>query len=400
MEFSSVKDVDVRGKKVFLRVDFNTPLDENLQVSDDSKVKSSMPTIEYLVNKGAKVIVASHLGRPKGQVKPEFSLKPVAEYLSKMLGKPVKLAGDCVGEKAEQAVAGMQDGDVVMLENVRFHEEETKNDPEFAKQMAKLADLYVNDAFGTAHRAHASTAGITEYLPAAAGMLMEKEITYQSKALEAPERPFVAIIGGSKVSDKISVLENLMSKVDTILIGGGMANTFFKAQGYNMGNSLVEEDKLDVARKALEKAKTAGIKFILPVDLTVASEVAKGAQNKVVTVDAVPEGWCAVDIGPKTIELYKSEIRNAKTIVWNGPMGVFEIEEFAKGTNGVGHAVADSSALSIVGGGQSVAAIRKLGLADKISHVSTGGGASLEFLEGKQLPGIKALEKKPVAAAK
>ncbi|ADG83545.1 phosphoglycerate kinase [Thermincola potens] len=397
MEVSSVKDIDVRGKRVFLRVDFNTPLDEQNNVSDDTKIRASLPTINYLLEQGAKVIIASHLGRPKGQFKPEFSLKPVAERLMQLLNRPVKLAEDCIGEKALKAVAGMQPGDIVMLENVRFHEEETKNDPSFARQLAQLADVYVNDAFGTAHRAHASTAGITEYLPGAAGFLMEKEINYMSKALESPERPLLAIIGGSKVSDKILVLENLIGKVDTILIGGGMANTFFRAMGYSMGNSLVEEDKLDVAKNTMDKARAAGVKFMLPVDLMMADKIEKNARHQLVPVDKVPDGWAAVDIGPKTAELYGREIARAKTIIWNGPMGVFEIDDFAKGTNYIAHAVAEADALTIVGGGQSVQAIRKLGLTDRISHVSTGGGASLEFLEGKELPGIKALEKKPVA---
>lgn len=398
MGISSLRDIAVRGKKVFVRTDFNVPLDENQKVTDDTKIISSLPTIEYLIENGAKVILASHLGRPKGQVKPEFSLRPVADRLGELLNKTVVLAEDCVGNKAQEAVKDMKEGDVVLLENVRFHEEETKNDPNFAKELSLLADLYVNDAFGTAHRAHASTAGITEYLPAAAGFLIEKEINYMQKALENPERPLLAIIGGSKVSDKIQVLENLLNKVDTILIGGGMANTFFKALGYGMGTSLLEEDKLDVARSTMEKAKRAGVKFMLPVDLLMAKELNQGARQQLAPVDKVPEGWAAVDIGPRTAELYSAEIKKAKTIIWNGPMGIFEIDDFAKGTNTVARAVADADALTIVGGGQSVAAVRKLGLADRISHVSTGGGASLEFLEGKTLPGIKALEKKQATA--
>lgn len=396
MNVYTVKDLDVNGKRVFVRVDFNVPLDENRNVTDDTRIRAALPTIRYLLDNGAKVILASHLGRPKGQVNEKYSLAPAAKKLEQLLGRPVTMAVDCVGDKPRDLAIKMKPGDVLLLENLRFHAEEEKNDPAFAKQLAELADVYVNDAFGTAHRAHASTAGIADYLPAAAGFLMEKEVNYLAKAVSAPEKPFVAIIGGAKVSDKIGVIENLLDKVDSLIIGGGMANTFLKAQGYNMGKSLVEEEKVDLARSTLEKAKNKGVKMLLPTDLVVAEAVSADAQPQVVGAQAVPADKMAVDIGPKSAEAFAQAIKGVKTVVWNGPMGVFEIDQFAKGTEAVARAVADSGATSIVGGGDSVAAVEKIGVAGKISHISTGGGASLELLEGRELPGVKALEKKSI----
>jgi phosphoglycerate kinase len=390
----TVKDIDVKGKRVFVRCDFNVPLDGD-KITDDTRIVAALPTIRYLIDNGAKVILASHLGRPKGEVNPKYSLDPVAVRLSQLLEKNVEKAQDSIGPAVEERISLMQEGDVLLLENVRFHQGEEKNDPELAKAFASLADIFVNDAFGAAHRAHASTAGIAEYLPAVAGFLMEKEIQFLGNALEDPDRPFTAIIGGAKVSDKISVIENLLGKVDQLIIGGGMANTFLKAQGYELGKSLVEEDKLDLAKSLLERAEQEGVMVFLPEDLTVASEFKADAEHKVVSVEeGVPDGWMALDIGPKTMKTYDLAIVRSNTVVWNGPMGVFEMDAFAKGTHSVAQSVAKCIGTTIVGGGDSVAAVEKSGLADNMTHISTGGGASLEFLEGKALPGITALNDK------
>jgi phosphoglycerate kinase len=398
MNKKTIEDIDVRGKRVLVRVDFNVPQDETGKITDDRRIRAALPTIQYLINQGAKVILASHLGRPKG--KPEdrekFTLKPVAERLSELLGKPVPLAPDCVGPEVEKMVQAMKDGDVLLLENVRFHPEEEKNDPEFAKQLASLAEVYVNDAFGTAHRAHASTEGVTKYLPGVAGYLMQKEIEYLGGALANPKRPFIAVLGGAKVKDKIPVIENLVSKVDKLIIGGGMAYTFLKAQGKEIGQSLLDADSLDFCREMLAKA---GDKILLPVDVVVAdgNPFEKGpdaVQTKVVSVDAIPADWQGVDIGPETQKLFAEAVKGAGTVVWNGPMGIFEFEKFAVGTRAMAQALADSGAVTIVGGGDSAAAVEQLGFADKMTHISTGGGASLEFLEGKVLPGVAALQDK------
>ena len=385
-----VTDLDVKGKKVLVRVDFNVPIKDGV-VGDDTRIRAALPTINYLLENGAAVILCSHLGRPKDGPDPVFSLKPVADYLDQLLETDVKFAEDCVGEKAETAAAALQPGQVLVLENTRFHAGEKKNDPEMGKQLAALADLYVNDAFGSAHRAHASTAGVAEHLPAAAGFLLEKEIKYLGNAIADPERPFVAILGGAKVSDKIGVIENLLTSADRILIGGGMANTFFKAQGYEMADSLVEEDVLEAARALLEQA---GEKLVLPVDAVIADAFDAAANAKTMEVGDVPAGWRILDIGPRTVALFSEIVAGAGTVVWNGPMGVFEFEPFAKGTFAIAQAVAESGATGIIGGGDSVAAVNKSGLQDKITHISTGGGASLEMLEGKLLPGLAALDDK------
>lgn len=382
-----VTDLDVKGKKVLVRVDFNVPIAEG-KVGDDSRIQAALPTIQYLLDHGAAVILCSHLGRPKG-VDLTFSMRPVAEHLATLIDAPVAFAEDCIGEPAEVAAAALQTGQVLVLENTRFHDGEKKNDPEMAKQMASLADLYVNDAFGSAHRAHASTAGVADHLPAAAGFLLEKEIKYLGNAIAEPERPFVTILGGAKVSDKIGVIENLLEKSDHILIGGGMANTFFKAQGYEMADSLVEEDVLDTAKTLLDKA---GGKLVLPVDVVIADAFDKDAADQVMDVGDVLPGWRVLDIGPDTVEAFGEIIANAGMVVWNGPMGVFEFEKFAKGTFAIAKAVAESGATSIIGGGDSISAIKKSGLDDQITHISTGGGASLEMLEGKLLPGLAALD--------
>ncbi|MGI6741235.1 MAG: phosphoglycerate kinase [Brevefilum sp.] len=383
-------DLDVKDKKVLVRVDFNVPLSEGA-VGDDTRIQAALPTINYLLENGAAVILCSHLGRPKDAPDPAFSLRPVAEYLATLVDAEVKFAEDCIGEAANKAADSLEPGQVLVLENTRFHAGEKKNDPEMAKQLASLADLYVNDAFGSAHRAHASTAGVADYLPSAAGFLLEKEIKYLGNAIAEPERPFVAILGGAKVSDKIGVIENLLTKADQILIGGGMANTFFKAQGYEMGDSLVEEDVLDTARALLD---TAAGKLILPVDMVIADAFEADADTQVLPVGDVPAGWRVLDIGPRSVEIFGEVIQQAKTIVWNGPMGVFEFEKFARGTFEVARLVAESGATSIVGGGDSVSAIKKSGLEDKITHISTGGGASLEMLEGRILPGLAVLDDK------
>ncbi len=395
MNKKTVKDIDVTGKKVLVRCDFNVPQDkETGEITDNRRIKAALPTIQYLLDNNAKVILCSHLGRPKGEVNPKYSLKPVAEELSKLLGKEVKLAKDVVGEDAKRLTENMKEGEIVLLENVRFHKEEEQNDPEFSKELASLAEIYVNDAFGTAHRAHSSTAGVANYLPAVSGFLIEKELEFLGGALENPKRPFVAILGGAKVSDKIGVIENLLDKVDTLIIGGGMAYTFFKAQGFNIGTSICEEDKLDLAREILEKAKKKNVDLLLPVDNKVAKEFSADSKYIEVPSNEIPDGYMGLDIGTKTIEKYKEVLKNAKTIVWNGPLGVFEFEKFAYGTNEIAKILANLDATTIIGGGDSAAAIEKQGLADKMTHISTGGGASLEFLEGKELPGISCLQNK------
>ena len=386
----TVKDIDVKGKKVLVRVDFNVPLKDGI-VTDDTRIRAALPTIAYLLDKGAALILCSHLGRPKDEPDPQYSMKPVAEYLDGLIDARVSFAEDCIGPKAQEAVAKLSAGDVLVLENTRFHKAEKKNDPDMAKELASLADVFVNDAFGSAHRAHASTVGVTEYLPAVAGLLLEKEIQYLDQAIEDPKKPFVAILGGAKVSDKIGVIKNLLKKADTVLIGGGMANTFFKAQGYPVADSLVEDDVLETARALVE---AGGPKLRLPVDVVIADAFADDAASKVMPVGPVPDGWRILDIGPDTIEKYAGVLEDAGTVVWNGPMGVFEMPNFAKGTFAVAEAIAASDAISIIGGGDSASAINKSGLADKISHISTGGGASLEILEGVQLPGLVALQDK------
>lgn len=394
MNKKTIEDIDVRGKRVLVRVDFNVPMDENGNITDDRRIRAALPTIQYLIKNNAKVILMSHLGRPKGEFVPKYSLAPVAKHLSNLLGQEVIMAKDVIGESAKNAVAGMKEGQVVLLENVRFHKEETKNDPEFAKALAQLGDIYVNDAFGSAHRAHASTEGVAHYLPAVAGYLIQKELEIMGKALENPSRPFVAILGGAKVSDKIGVIENLINKVDVLLIGGGMAYTFLKAKGYEVGNSLLEEDKVELAKQLMEKADEKGVKLLLPVDNVVAQEFKADAPHKVVDSDKIEAGWMGMDIGPKTREMFGEEIKKAKTVVWNGPMGVFEMPAFAEGTKAVAKYVGECGGTTIIGGGDSAAAVEQLGFADKMTHISTGGGASLEFLEGKVLPGIAALNDK------
>ena len=399
----SIEQLELSGKRVFIRVDFNVPLDKKTgAVKDDARIRAALPTIQLALKRGAKVILASHLGRPKGKPNPKYSLRPVADrlrmLLDKQIGESINVAfsPDCVGEIASEMSRQLESGQVLLLENLRYHAEEEKNDPEFSKELASLCDVYVNDAFGSAHRAHASTEGITHFVKqSAAGLLMDKELTYMGKALEAPERPFVAILGGAKVSDKIQVIENLLGKVDALLIGGGMAYTFLKAKGQDTGKSLLEEDKIDTAKEALAAAAAKGVRFLLPVDHILADKFAADAATQVFEGDGpFPADWMALDIGPTTIALFSKEIAAAKTIIWNGPMGVFEMPAFAVGTTKIAQAVADSSAISIIGGGDSVSAVKKAGVADKITHISTGGGASLEFLEGKKLPGVEALTDK------
>ncbi len=391
----TVKDVDVRSKRVLVRVDYNVPLDANGNVSDDKRITASLPTINYLLEQGARIILCSHLGRPKGEVKKEFSLAPVAKRLKELLPNVnIYFASDCIGEEAQQKAAALKDGEILLLENLRFHKEEEKNDPEFAKKLASLAEIYVSDAFGTVHRAHASTAGVAAYLPAVAGFLIGKELSIMGGALENPERPFVAILGGAKVADKIGVITNLLNKCDTLLIGGGMAYTFFKAMGYEIGDSLLDAESIDLAKQLMENAKQKGVKLLLPVDTVVAKAFAADAEHMTVAANAIPVGWQGLDIGEKTRELFAAEIKNAKTVIWNGPMGVFEFPEFAKGTEAVAKACAECGGTTIIGGGDSASAVKKLGYADKMTHISTGGGASLEFLEGKVLPGVAALNDK------
>lgn len=395
MSKKTVKDIDVKGKKVLVRCDFNVPLDENRNITDNTRIVAALPTIKYLLENDCKIILCSHLGRPKGQFKPEFSLAPVAKELSRLLGQEVIMAKDVIGEDAKTKAANLKSGEILLLENVRFHREETDNDPEFSKQLASMAEIYVNDAFGAAHRAHASTVGVAAYLPAVSGFLIEKELKFLGEALDNPVRPFMAILGGAKVSDKIGVIDSLLEKVDTLLIGGGMAYTFFKAQGYSVGNSMCEEDKLDLAREAMQKAKDRGVKLMLPVDTRVGKEFKPDTESKTVPWTEIPDGWEGFDIGEKTIEMFSEELRKAKTVVWNGPLGLFEFDQFAKGTNAIAKVLSElTDATTIIGGGDSAAAVRKAGLEDKMTHISTGGGASLEFLEGKKLPGIECLENK------
>ena len=394
MSKKTVRDIDLKGKKVFVRCDFNVPMDENQNITDNRRIVAALPTIKYLIEQNCKIILASHLGRPKGEVKPEFSLAPVAKELSKQLGQEVLMAKDVIGESAKSLAENLQEGQVMLLENVRFHREETDNNPEFAKELASMAEIFVNDAFGTAHRAHASTEGVSHYLPSVSGFLIEKELKFLGDALNNPERPFVAILGGAKVSDKIGVIDSLLEKVDTLMIGGGMAYTFFKAQGYEVGNSLCEPDKCDLALSLMNKAKEKGVKFLLPVDTKIGKEFKPDTESKTVAWTEIPEGWEGFDIGEKTIEMFKDELKSAKTVVWNGPLGLFEFDQFAIGTNAIAHALAELDATTIIGGGDSAAAVEKAGLADKMTHISTGGGASLEFLEGKKLPGIECLQDK------
>ncbi len=394
MQKKTVKDFVVKGKRVLVRVDFNVPMDANKQITDDTRIRAAVPTIRYLLEQQAIVILASHLGRPKGEFNLKYSLAPVAERLSSLIEVPVEMAADCVGEEVKAQISRLKPGQVILLENVRFHAEEEKNDPVFAAKLAELADIYINDAFGTAHRAHASTEGVAKLLPSGAGFLLQKELEVMGKALTAPERPFTAIIGGAKVSDKIGVIDNLLDKVDSLIIGGGMANTFLQAQGHNVGKSLVEADKLELAQSLLAKAASNGVNLLLPVDLVVAERFAPDAPHKIVMVTEIPADWMALDIGPASQAAFAQVIAQAKTVLWNGPMGVFEMPAFARGTEAVAKALAVSGAISIVGGGDSVAAVEKAGLADKITHISTGGGASLEFLEGKELPGVTALQDK------
>ena len=392
MNKKTVRDIDLKGKKVLVRCDFNVPLDENFNITDNRRIVGALPTIKYLLDNDCKIILCSHLGRPKGQVKKEFSLAPVAKELSRLLGQEVKLADDIIGESAKTLTANMKNGDIVLLENVRFDAREEANDPEFAKELASLAEVYVNDAFGTAHRAHSSTAGVAAYLPAVSGFLMEKEINFLGTALENPERPFVAILGGKKVSDKIGVIDSLLEKVDTLMIGGGMAYTFFKSMGYNVGDSICELDKLDLAKELMEKAKAKGVKLMLPVDTKVGKEFKEDTESKVVPYTQIPDGWEGFDIGTETIKMYEEELKKAKTVIWNGPVGLFEFDQFAVGTNSLAKCLGSLEGVTtIIGGGDSAAAIEKLGIGDKFTHISTGGGASLEFLEGKKLPGVECL---------
>jgi phosphoglycerate kinase len=398
MNKKTIDDISLKGKKVLVRVDFNVPLDENKNITDDTRIRESLPTIKKIIADGGKVILMSHLGRPKGEKKTEYSLKPTVEKLSELLGKPVKFATDCKGPDAKSVVDFLQDGEVCILENLRYYKDEEKNNPDFAKELASLGDVYVNDAFGSAHRAHASTEGVTKFIsPSVAGYLMQKEINYLGMAVGDPKRPYIAILGGAKISGKIDVIQNLMSKVDCLIIGGGMAYTFFKAMGLEIGGSILDAEKVDLAKKILDEAKTKNVKFLLPLDCVVADKFENTANTKIVKRDSIPADWQALDIGPETVELFKAEIKNAKTIVWNGPMGVFEMETFAKGTNEIAKTLVEvtkTGAITVIGGGDSAAAITQMGYAKQVSHVSTGGGASLEFLEGKVLPGVAALDEK------
>ena len=391
----TIDDVQLEGKKILMRADFNVPLDENQNITDDRRITAALPTIERILEKGGKLILMSHLGRPKGKVVPEMSLAPVAKRLGELLNREVKFAKDCIGAEVEKEVNELKEGDVLLLENLRFHKEETDNDSEFAKQLASLGDIYVNDAFGTAHRAHASTVGVTRFIDTCvAGYLMQKELDYLGNAIANPTRPFTAILGGAKISGKIDVIENLFKKVDTLIIGGGMAFTFLNAMDYNIGKSLLEEEKIPLAKQILKKAESSNVQFLLPIDVAVAEEFSNDSPKEIVDVDLIPEDKIGMDIGPKTIRIFKEEILRSKTVVWNGPMGVFEFDNFAEGTNAVAQALAEATlegAVTIIGGGDSAAAIKKAGLEDRVSHVSTGGGASLEFLEGKILPGVAAL---------
>ncbi len=394
MNKKTVKDVNVDKKRVLVRVDFNVPLNEKLQITDETRITAALPTIEYLLKHNAKIILCSHLGRPDGVWNSKYSLKPVAKRLAKLVKAKLTMAEDVIGESAKKCVGGMKDGEIVLLENLRFHKEETKNDPEFAKQLASLAEIYVNDAFGAAHRAHDSTVGVAAYLPAVAGFLLSKEIDILGKALNSPNRPFIAVLGGAKVSDKIAVIDNLLNKVDELIIGGGMAYTFLKAKGYEVGKSLLEEDKIDLAKELMKKAEKKGVRLLLPVDTIMADEFKPDANTKIVPSDSLLKDYMGLDIGPSTRILFSNEIKKANTVIWNGPMGVFEMDAFAEGTKSVAHAMVECNGTTIIGGGDSAAAIKMMGLADKMTHISTGGGASLEFLEGRELPGVTALNDK------
>ena len=391
MSKKTVKDIDLKGKKVLVRCDFNVPMDEQKNITDNTRIVAALPTIKYLLENNCAIILCSHLGRPKGEFKPEFSLQPVAKELAKLLDKEIIMAKDVIGEDATSKAANLKQGEILLLENVRFHREETDNDAEFSKKLAGLAEVYVNDAFGAAHRAHASTAGVAAYLPAVSGFLIEKELKFLGNAISNPERPFVAILGGAKVSDKIGVIDSLLEKVDTLMIGGGMAYTFFKAQGYGVGDSICELDKLDLATELMAKAKEKGVKFMLPVDTKIGKEFKPDTESKIVPWTEIPDGWEGFDIGTKTIEMFSEELKNAKTVVWNGPVGLFEFDQFAIGTSSIAKVLSEIDATTIIGGGDSAAAVKKAGLEDKMTHISTGGGASLEFLEGKKLPGIECL---------
>lgn len=395
MNKKTIRDIELKGKKVLVRCDFNVPLDEEGNITDNRRIVGAMPTINYLLENNCRVILCSHLGRPKGEFNKEFSLLPVAKELSKLLNKEVKLAQDVTGTSAKELTSNMQEGEIVLLENVRFDAREEKNDKELSKELSSMADIFVNDAFGTAHRAHSSTAGVAEFMPAVSGFLIEKELNFLGSTLENPERPFVAILGGKKVSDKIAVIDSLLEKVDTLIIGGGMAYTFFKSMGHGVGKSICENDKLDLAKSLMEKAKNKNVKLMLPIDNIVADEFSPTANTKAVDFDKIPDDWEGLDIGPKTVELFKEELMKAKTIMWNGPVGLFEYDLFANGTNSIAKTLASlENCTTIIGGGDSAAAIEKIGLADKMTHMSTGGGASLEFLEGKKLPGIECLQDK------
>lgn len=390
----SIRDLNIKGKRLFIRVDFNVPLDENLNITDDKRIRSTLPTINYAVDEGAKIILASHLGRPKGAVDKRYSIGSVAKRLQRLIKKEVIFLPDCIGPEVEEAVSKMSEGDIILLENLRFHKEEEENDKEFSKSLAKLADYYINDAFGAAHRTHASIVGITKFLPAAAGFLLQREIEYLKGAVDSPVRPFVAILGGAKVSGKIGVLINIENKVDKVIIGGGMAYTFLKAMGYPVGDSLVEEEMIGIAKNIMEKLISKGIKFYLPVDCVIAQSVEYGVETKIVPVQEIPNNWKALDIGPASVKLFTAAIANAKTILWNGPMGVFEVDAFSRGTFAVAHAVADAYALTIVGGGDTDLAVSRSGVSESMSFISTGGGAALQLLEGKELPGLAALTDK------
>jgi len=394
MNKKSIKDVDIKGKKVLMRVDFNVPLDKDLVITDDNRIRAALPSIEYILGKGAKLILMSHLGRPKGEVKKEFSLSPAAVRLTELIGKPVKMLDDCIGDSVKDAVSAMADGDVILLENLRFHKEETANDASFSKELASLGDIFVNDAFGTCHRAHASTEGVTHYLEAVSGFLVEKEIEYFQKVITSPEKPLAFILGGAKVADKIPVIENMMEKADLIFIGGAMAYTFLKVNGIDVGASRMEEEMIDTVKIIIDKAKSKGVEIVLPIDHIITDDFEAAVNVKTTEGESIESGWMGVDIGPKSIELFKDKLNQAKTIVWNGPVGVFENDKFAAGTKALCDAIATSDATTVIGGGDTAAAVLKFGVSDKMSHISTGGGASLEYLEGKVLPGIAALSDK------